>query len=86
MIDLGDVDSNVTHAVVKFLDDDSICTVPVKQIELGECVLPKLAAMYDVKWMNRKRYAAEVIAVGELRKTCTRTSLKPSTYSNDVKL
>ena len=57
-------DANRTHAVVRFLDEGSICCVPMSRITFGESLQPELSEIYPVKWTNRKSYQAEIIAIG----------------------
>ena len=53
-----------SHAVVKFIDDQSICTVPIKRIDLGIALQPELASIYPVLWTKKEKYDAEVLAIG----------------------
>ena len=50
-----------------FVDDSSVCTVPVKRVDLGEASRPEIASVYPVQWTNRKKFNAEVLAVGKSR-------------------
>ena len=52
-----------THAVMKFLDDESICSLPVKFI-LCTSNMPEVGKSYQVKWTDKKLYDGEVIAIG----------------------
>ena len=56
------------YAVVRFLDDKSVCCVPLKRIDLGEAVQPELSSIYPVQWTSRKKFNAEVLAIGTLKK------------------
>ena len=40
--------------VIKFLDDESVSSVPVRMIKLGEATQPELLSIYPVQWTNRK--------------------------------
>ena len=53
------------YIVVQFVDDRSVCTVPVKQVDLGEASRPEIASVYLVQWANQKKFNAELLAVGE---------------------
>ena len=53
------------YVVVQFIDDGSVCTVPEKRVEVGEACRPELASIYPVQWTNRKKFDAEVLAIGE---------------------
>ena len=53
------------YVVVQFVDDSSVCTVPVKQVDLGEASRPEIASVYPVQWTNREKFDAEVLAVGK---------------------
>ena len=52
------------------MDDQSISTVPIKIIDLGLSVQPDLSSVYDVKWTDRRKYSAEVLAIGMFIYNC----------------
>ena len=54
-----------TYAIVHFVDDKLICTVPVKRIDPGQSSSIEISSIYLVKWTNRKQYYAEVLALGK---------------------
>ena len=60
-----------THLVVKFLDDDSICCVPVKRAR-GDC---NVGSTCDVHWSDNRNYKTLVLAKGNIQlhvyKLCT---------------
>ena len=34
-----------THAIVQFVDDETICCVPIKMVDLGQSEQPQLASL-----------------------------------------
>ena len=62
----NDIGMEPTHAVVQFVDDESICCLPMKMVDIGLSKQPELSSIYFVQWTNRKKYQAVVLALGKL--------------------
>ena len=58
---------NISHLVVKFTDDESICMIPSKMVVLRDGQSLKPDQTCDVLWTDRKKYVAWILAVGKVK-------------------